>query len=331
MAPSRRLSDAAVRRLRTGSDWLRFVVRELGRGGAAHGQGFLDARQEAETLLAHALGLPWEALAEALPKAVPDPAAARLRHLVERRVFDKEPTAYLTGEAWLGGLRFRVDRRVIIPRSYFVEVIPGQLPLWIPDATKVRRAADACTGSGCLAVLLARQFPAAQVDATDLSAEALEVARLNVADHGLAERITLREADTLSGLEGPYDLIISNPPYEPESVLRTLPEEFHREPRMALVSGKDGLGVIRKLLAQAAKLLAPHGLLVVEVGGLHEAIAKAWPRLELTWLPTADGSDCVFLVTGAALRRGLTRRAAPAKPRARAGSPRAGAGKGRAR
>lgn len=331
MATSRRLSDAAVRKLRTGEDWVRFAIRELGKSGAAHGQGFLDARQEAETLLGHALGLPWEALADALPRAVPEPAAAKLRHLLERRLFDKEPTAYLTGEAWLGGLRFRVDRRVIIPRSYFVEIIPEQLPLWLPDGAKVRRVADACTGSGCLAVLLARQFPAATIDATDLSPEALEVARLNVADHGLADRITLREADTLAGLEGPYDLIVSNPPYEPTAVLRTLPDEFHKEPRMALVSGKDGLGVIRKLLAQSARLLTDAGLLAVEVGGLHDAIAKAWPGLELTWLPTADGSDCVFLVTGAALRRRLTRRAAPARPRARAASRRAGAGKGRAR
>lgn len=331
MAPSRRLSDAAVRKLRTGNDWLRYTVRELERSGAAHGQGFFDAHQEAETLVAHALGLPWEALAEALPRQLSEPAAAKLRHLLEQRIFDKEPTAYLTGEAWLGGLRFRVDRRVIIPRSYFVEIIPEQLPLWLPDASKVLRVADACTGSGCLAVLLARQFPSAKVDATDLSADALEVARLNVADHGLTDRIALSETNALGELKGPYDLIISNPPYEPESVLRTLPEEFHKEPRMALVSGKDGLGVIRKLLAQSAKLLAPHGLLVVEVGGLHDAIAKTWPKLELTWLPTADGSDCVFLVTGAALRRGLTKRAVPATPRARAASPRAKAGKGRAR
>lgn len=333
MAPARRLSDAALRRARTGADWARLAVRELARAGAAHGQGFVDARQEAETLLLHALGLPWEALAEGLERPMPEPAAARLRHLLERRVFDREPTAYLTGEAWLGGLRFRVDRRVIIPRSYFVEVIPGQLPLWLPDPAKVRRAVDACTGSGCLAVLLARQFPAAAVVATDLSPEALEVARLNVADHGLSERIALRETDTLAGLEGPCDLIISNPPYEPESVLRTLPEEFRREPRMALVSGKDGLGVVRKLLAQAAKLLTDEGLLVVEIGGLHEALEKAWPRLELTWLPTEDGSDCVFVVSGAALRRGLglTKRAAPARTRARAGSHRAGPGKGRAR
>ena len=330
MTPARRLSDSAVRKLRTGGDWLRFAVRELNRSGAAHGQGFLDAHQEAETLLAHALSRPWEALAEALPRAITEPAAAKLRHLLEQRIFDREPTAYLTGEAWLGGLRFRVDRRVIIPRSYFVEVIPEQLPLWIPDANKVRRAIDACTGSGCLAVLLARQFPAAQIDATDLSAEALEVAKLNVADHGLTERILLHKADTLAGLKGPYDLIISNQPYEPESVLRTLPEEFHREPKMALVSGKDGLGVIRKLLTQSAKLLAPHGLLVVEVGGLHDAITKAWPRLELTWLPTADGSDCVFLVTGAALQRGLTKRVARAKPARRAASARVKLGKGRA-
>jgi len=331
MGTAQRLSDAAVRKLRTGKDWLRFVVQQFDKTGAAHGQGFLNAEQEAETLLAHALGLPWEALKQALKQTMPEPAAAKMRHLVERRLFDKEPTAYLTGEAWLGGLHFRVDRRVIIPRSYFVEIIPEQLPLWLPDSPKVLRIADACTGSGCLAVLLAKQFPAATIDATDLSTDALEVARLNVADHGLSERVNLHHTDTLKGLKGSYDLILCNPPYEPEALLKALPAEFHKEPSLALVSGKDGLDVIRKLLTQASKLLAPHGILVVEIGGLHDAIIKIWPKLEVTWLPTADGSDCVFLVSGAALRRGLTKRAALAKPRVRPGSPSIKAGKGRAR
>ena len=331
MGPARRLSDATVRKLRTGKDWLRFMIQQLEKSGAAYGQGFLNAEQEADTLLAHALGLPWETLKESLKKPLPEPASAKLRHLLERRLFDKEPTAYLTGEAWLGGLRFRVDRRVIIPRSYFVEIIPEQLPLWLPDSTKVLRVADACTGSGCLAILLARQFPQAHIDATDVSTEALEVAQLNVADHGLSERIHLHTVDTLKGLKGPYDLIISNPPYEPSALLKTLPAEFHKEPSLALVSGKDGLDVIRKLLKQASQCLSPHGMLVVEIGGLHDAIMKAWPNLEVTWLPTADGSDCVFLVSRAALRRGLTKRAAPAKLQARPGSPSTKVGKGRGR
>lgn len=326
---ARRLPESAVRRLRLAADWLAYGERLLAREGAAHGQGFLDAREEVATLLAHALGLPWEALPEALPRPMPGPAAARLRDLLERRAFDREPTAYLTGEAWQGGLRFRVDRRVLIPRSYLVEHL-GLLAELLGSG-KVRRAADACTGSGCLAIQLARAFPGATVDATDLSPDALEVARLNVADHGLEGRVRLTEADGLGTLRGPFDLIVSNPPYEPESIRRMLPDEFRKEPDMALFSGKDGLGVVRTLLAQAAERLAPRGLLAMEIGGLRGAIEVEWPRLRLDWLPTADGSDCVLLATRAALREGLTKPAAPARARARPAPSRARPGKNRGR
>lgn len=326
---ARRLPESSLRRLRTAADWLRFGERLLAGSGAAHGQGFLDAREESATLLAHALGLPWEALGDALPRPMPGPAAARLRDLLERRALDREPTAYLTGEAWFGGLRFRVDPRVLIPRSYLVECLPGLVARL--GADKVRRAADACTGSGCLAVLLAKAFPNAEVDATDLSAEALEVARLNVADHGLEGRVRLARADGLGGLRGPYDLILSNPPYEPESLRATLPDEFRREPAMALFSGEDGMGVVRTLLAQAAERLGPRGLLAMEVGGLRGAIEVAYPDLRLEWLPTADGSDCVLCATREALRAGLTRPAGRRASRGAPGSPRAGRGKGRGR
>jgi ribosomal protein L3 glutamine methyltransferase len=326
---ARRLPESAVRRLRLAADWLAYGERLLAREGAAHGQGFLDAREEVATLLAHALGLPWEALPEALPRPMPGPAAARLRDLLERRAYDREPTAYLTGEAWQGGLRFRVDRRVLIPRSYLVEHLGLLAELTGPG--KVRRAADACTGSGCLAIQLARAFPGATVDATDLSPDALEVARLNVADHGLEGRVRLTEADGLGALRGPFDLIVSNPPYEPESIRRTLPDEFRKEPDMALFSGKDGLGVVRTLLAQAAERLAPRGLLAMEIGGLRGAIEVEWPRLRLDWLPTADGSDCVLLATRAALREGLTKPAAPARARARPAPSRARPGRNRGR
>lgn len=326
---ARRLPESAVRRLRLAADWLAYGERLLAREGAAHGQGFLDAREEVATLLAHALGLPWEALAEALPRPMPGPAAARLRDLLERRAYDREPTAYLTGEAWQGGLRFRVDRRVLIPRSYLVEHLGLLAELLGPG--KVRRAADACTGSGCLAIQLARAFPKARVDATDLSPEALEVARLNVADHGLQDRVRLTEADGLGALEGPFDLIVSNPPYEPEAIRRTLPDEFRKEPDMALFSGKDGLGVVRTLLSQAAERLAPKGLLAMEIGGLRGAIEVEWPRLRLDWLPTADGSDCVLLADRAALREGLTKPAAPARARARPAPSRARSGRSRGR
>jgi ribosomal protein L3 glutamine methyltransferase len=326
---ARRLPESSLRRLRTAADWLRHGERLLGREGASHGQGFLDAGEEVATLLAHALGLPWEALGEALPRPMPEPAAARMRDLLERRALDREPTAYLTGEAWFGGLRFRVDPRVLIPRSYLVECLP--LLAERLGADKVRRAADACTGSGCLAILVAKAFPRARVDATDLSPDALEVARLNVADHGLETRIHLAEGDGMGDLAGPYDLIVSNPPYEPEALRATLPDEFRREPAMALFSGEDGMGVVRTLLAQAAERLSPRGLLVMEVGGLRGAIEVAYPRLRPEWLPTADGSDCVLCLSRAALRAGLTRPAARARTRGAAGSPRAGRGRGRAR
>ena len=167
--------------------------------------------------------------------------------------------------------------------------------------------ADVCTGSGCLAILLARRFPRAHVHATDLSAAALAVAALNVADHRLGRRITLHETDTMAALrKGPrFDLILSNPPYEPERIYRRLPAEFKREPRQSLVSGRDGLDVIRKLLAQAVHALKPHGILVIEVGGLQAAMHRAWPTLPLLWLATTDGSDCVCLIHAADLRRAL--------------------------
>lgn len=325
--PARRLPDTALRRLRTAGDWLRYGARLLERSGAAHGQGFLDAGEESATLLAHALGLPWEALGEALPRPMTGPAAARLRDLLERRALDREPTAYLTGEAWFGGLRFRVDPRVLIPRSYLVECLPTLAERL--GADKVRRAADACTGSGCLAILAAKAFPGAAVDATDLSPEALEVARLNVADHGLGGRVRLALADGLGDLRGPYDLIVSNPPYEPEELRPTLPDEFRREPAMALFSGEDGMDVVRTLLAQSAERLSASGLLAMEVGGLRGAIEVAYPGLRAEWLPTADGSDCVLCATREALRAGVTKPAARRASRGGTGRARAARGKGR--
>jgi len=302
-----RPTPAALARLRTGGDHLRFANRLFKAGGVAHGQGFVNAEEESLTLLGHATGLAWERLPTSFGRALTPREKTAFLGLVERRVFERVPTAYLVGEAWLGGLRFRVDERVIIPRSYFVELIPEAIPQWLPPAAQVTDVADVCTGSGCLAILLARRFPRTHVHATDLSAEALAVAALNVADHRLGRRITLHETDTMAALrKGPrFDLILSNPPYEPERIYRRLPAEFKREPRQSLVSGRDGLDVIRKLLAQAVHALKPHGILVIEVGGLQAAMHRAWPTLPLLWLATTDGSDCVCLIHAADLRRAL--------------------------
>ena len=300
-----RPTPAATARLKTGGDCLRFANKLFKAGGVAHGQGFVNAEEESLTLLGHATGLAWEALPTSFGRALTAKEKAAFLGLVERRVFDRIPTGYLVGEAWLGGLRFRVDERVIIPRSYFVELIPEAIPQWLPPAAEVTDVADVCTGSGCLAILLAKRFPKARVQATDLSAAALEVAALNVADHRLAKRVTLHETDTMTALlAGPkFDLILSNPPYEPEGIYRRLPAEFKKEPKGSLVSGPDGLDVIRKLLTQARATLKPHGILVIEVGGLQAAMHRARPTLPMLWLATADGSDCVCLIHAADLRR----------------------------
>ena len=238
-------------RLRTGGDLLKYANRKMRQAGVSHGQGFLGPEEESLTLLGHALGLEWEALPACFRKAVAPAAASRFLELLRRRTEERVPTAYLVGEAWLGGLRFKVDERVIIPRSYFVELIPEVIPAWLPPAESIRRVADVCTGSGCLAVLLARRFPRADVDATDLSADALAVAAENVAAHGLKDRIRLHRTDVMRSLSGRrrYDLIISNPPYEPASVLRRLPAEFRKEPPGSLVSGKDGGPVAGRIAA----------------------------------------------------------------------------------
>lgn len=307
MSALSRLPAATTARLKTGGDCLRFANALCKKAGVAHGQGFVNAEEESLTLLGHATGLTWEKLPQCFERALTAKEKAAFLALVERRVFDRIPTGYLVGEAWLGGLRFQVDERVIIPRSYFVELIPEAIPQWLPPVPKITHVADVGTGSGCLAILLAKRFPQAAVHATDLSAPALEVAQRNVAAHRLTKRITLHATDTLRALlKGPqFDLILSNPPYEPEGIYRRLPVEFKKEPKGALVSGKDGLTVIRQLLTQSRELLKPHGLLVIEVGGLQATMHATWPKLPLMWLPTADGADCVCLIHASDLQRAL--------------------------
>jgi ribosomal protein L3 glutamine methyltransferase len=220
-----------------------------------------------------------------------------------RRTEEHVPAAYLTREAFLGEHRFYVDERVIIPRSYFLELLPEQIPQWLPAGRPVKRAVDVCTGSGCLAILLAHQFPDAKVDAIELSPDALAVAKFNVAMHHLARRVQLHHSDVFDAVPPvKYDLILSNPPYVPTRELRGLPAEFRREPAMALDGGKDGLDIIRRLLRQARDRLQPHGIVVLEVGGLRAAMDRAFPELDLHWLHTEDGEDCVGLVQAARLK-----------------------------
>lgn len=308
MSARLRLPKSPSARLVTGGDYLRFANRLLATMEVAHGQGFSNASEETLTLLSAATGLSWEKLPTCFSRPLKEKEKNRFIEFLDQRIFDRTPTAYLVGEAWLGGLSFKVDPRVIIPRSYFVELIPEVIPHWLPASNAVKRVADVCTGSGCLAVLLAKRFPSAQVDATDLSRDALSVAQINVVKHGLQKRIKLHHTDTMTALKSkpPYDLIISNPPYEPEGIYRRLPAEFKKEPKQSLVSGKDGLTVIRKLLSQATQLLKPEGILVIEVGGLRKKMEKTWPKLPMLWLSTTDGMDCVVLIQGHDLRKAFS-------------------------
>jgi ribosomal protein L3 glutamine methyltransferase len=286
--------------------WLDWMVAAYARHGAVLGQVATDAHDEALYLLLRACELPLDSRPAVLWRRPTPAQVARLKDWLRRRLLDRVPAAYLTGEAWLGGARFHVDERVLIPRSYFLEIIGEPLDALLAAAGtgRVRHAVDVCTGSGCLAILLAKHWPAARVDGIDLSSDALAVAARNVAEHGVGDRLTLHCSDVFDTVPARrYELILSNPPYEPAAVCDGLPPEFRHEPRLALDGGADGLDIIRKLLRQSRDRLTPRGLLLVEVGELQAAMAVAWPDLPVTWLPTADGSDCVGLIHAADLRR----------------------------
>lgn len=282
------------------ADWLAFAEAAYVEHRVALGQIASNAHDEALYLLLRTLALPLDSDASVLDRRLTAAEQQRVAEVLRRRIHERVPAAYLTREAWLGEHRFYVDERVIIPRSYFVELIP-QLATFLPGG-KITRAVDVCTGSGCLAILLAHQFPRAQIDAIDLSADALAVARLNVTAHRLTRRVHLFASDVFDAVPpARYDLILSNPPYEPSAHVDRQAPEFRAEPRLAHDGGADGLAIIRQLLAQARTRLQPHGAVVIEVGGLRRAINREFSVLAPEWLPTADGSNCVCLIRASRL------------------------------
>jgi ribosomal protein L3 glutamine methyltransferase len=278
------------------ADWLQFAEMLYAREAVAVGQVATNVHDEALYLLLRTLELPLDSDADVLTNKITASQRAALEGMLRRRVFERVPVAYLTHEAWLGEHRFYVDERVIIPRSYFLEIIPEQLERLLPAGKKIHRAIDVCTGSGCLAILLAHQFPEARVDACDLSSDALNVAKINLREHGLEQRVRLFKSDVLNDVPpAKYDVILSNPPYEPSNVVDQQEPEFAAEPRLAHAGGRDGLAVIRTLLRQVPPRLEPHGIVVVEVGGLRAAIDREFASLAPEWLPTQDESNCVVL------------------------------------
>jgi ribosomal protein L3 glutamine methyltransferase len=277
---------------------LRHAVTRFNAEQLYFGHGSDNAFDEAAYLLLHTLKLPLDRLEPFLDARLTEQEIAALLALIERRAKDRVPVAYLTNEALLGEYRFYVDERVIVPRSFLAELIPEQFQPWATDPDQVTNVLELCTGSGCLAIMLADAFPNAEIDAVDLSADALAVADKNVTDYQLTDRITLHHSDLYNALPPKrYDLIISNPPYVNSASMANLPSEYQAEPAMALAGGDDGMDIVRRIVAGAKERLTPRGVLVVEIGNEFAYAEAAFADLELTWLSTSAGDEAVFLVT----------------------------------
>jgi ribosomal protein L3 glutamine methyltransferase len=289
--------NEAKKNLHTVRDVMRFAVSRFNEAKLFFGHGTQNAYDEAAYLILHTLHLPHDTLDPFLDaRLVPMELSAVLAQ-IEARVTRRVPAAYLTHEAWLGEHKFYVDERVIVPRSFIAELLLEQLQPWVEDPDEIHTALDMCTGSGCLAILTALAFPNAMVDAVDLSDDALAVAQRNVDEYGLEEQVRLVKSDLFSNLKGAtYDVIISNPPYVNAASMNKLPEEYLREPQMALASGADGLDHIRVILRESRKHLNNKGFLIVESGHNRDVIESTFPTLPFTWLDVSAGDEFVFLL-----------------------------------
>ncbi len=283
--------------LRTVRDLIRYAVSRFNAAGIALGHGTFDVYDEAVYLVLHTLHLPIDRLEPFVDAAVLDGEREAVLAIIDRRIDERLPAPYLTNEAWLRGRRFYVDERVIVPRSYIAELLDDGLAPWIDDPYAVEWALDMCTGSGCLAIAAAETFPHAQVDAVDISKDALDVARINVDDYGLQDRVALHQSNLFEALPpAQYDLILCNPPYVNTDSMNALPAEYRHEPSLALAGGADGMDLIRPLLAQAAEFLQPEGILVLELGHEKRYFEQAFPHLDPVWLSTSGGDDKVLLL-----------------------------------
>lgn len=283
--------------LATIRDYVRWGASRFAEAGLCFGHGTATAIDEAAALVLHTLHQPHDLPALYLGANLTLKERNRVVDLIERRIAERRPLAYLLGEAWFGGLPFYVDERVLVPRSPLAELILNRFAPWVePD--QVHAILDLCTGSACIAVLCAHAFPDAIVQAVDVSADALAVAAKNVQRHGLVDEVELIESDLFAGVgSATYDIIVSNPPYVSRDEWAALPAEYHAEPRLGLEAGADGLDCVRRILAQASNHLNPDGILVVEVGSSAEALMERFPSVPFTWIEFEQGGDGVFLLT----------------------------------
>jgi ribosomal protein L3 glutamine methyltransferase len=290
--------DEAVTELRTIGDMLRWGVSRFNDANVYYGHGTDNAWDEAITLVFHALHLPQDIGQQVIHANLTSSEKHKIVELIIRRVRERLPVPYLTNKAWFAGLEFYVDERVLVPRSPIAEMINKGFSPWLYNKP-VHRVLDLCTGSACIAIACAFQFEDAEVDALDISDDALEVAQINIETLGVMDRVFPMQSDLFSAIPvGPqYDLIVSNPPYVDAEDIDDMPDEYHHEPAIGLASGRDGLDLTKRILANAADYLTPSGVLVVEVGNSMVHLIEQFPEVPFTWVSFENGGDGVFVLT----------------------------------
>jgi ribosomal protein L3 glutamine methyltransferase len=288
----------------TPRDLLRYAVTRFNKARLFFGHGSAEALDEAAYLLLSTLKLPLDKLDPFLDAKLLPEEVMQVLAVIERRAVDRVPAAYITNEAWLGTYSFYVDERVIVPRSFIAELIPQRFSPWVQDPDAVENILELCTGSGCLAIMMADAFQNSVVDAVDISNDALAVAEHNIREYKLEGRVNPIQSDLYGNVPfKKYDLIVANPPYVNSDSMSKLPEEYLREPQIALAGGEDGMDLVRKIVEGAADYLTPEGILMVEIGNEREYAEAAFGHLGLTWLTTSAGDDAVFLLTADQLKK----------------------------
>ena len=294
---------AAIEELETMNDFVRWGASQFNQAGIYFGHGTDNAVDESLALVLHAVGLQHGIPSELFSSRLTTQEKQVVVDLFELLIEERLPAAYLTHEAWFGGMKFYVDERVLVPRSPIAELIASGFEPWV-DSSQVMRVMDLCTGSGCIAIACAHAFPDAEVDAVDISKDALAVAEINVQRYHLEEQVSLIQSDVFNEIEPQaYDLIVSNPPYVDALDMSQLPTEFEHEPALGLEAGDDGLEIVRRILKEATQYLTPEGVLVVEVGNSQQALMEAFPTVPFTWIEFERGGEGVFVIDSEMLQR----------------------------